>query len=86
MSLAGGFNWQRAIRTLLVERKLAVLLPLTEFLPFQRALVDPFAQVGGQHKVYRMLREAFSPLHLAALGVPILLFWIDHMVPALLVT
>jgi hypothetical protein len=67
--IAGGFNWQRAIRTLLVDKNLSVLLPLTEFLPFQKQVVDPFAAIGGQRKVYRMLREAFSPLHLAAIGI-----------------
>ena len=53
---------------MLVDRKMSVLLPLTEFLPFWRDRVDPFARVGGQRRVYRMLRDAFSPLHLAALG------------------
>jgi hypothetical protein len=46
-----------------------LLLPFTDMMSRPKDAVDPFAAVGGEGKVYSMMRDALSPLHLSALGV-----------------
>jgi hypothetical protein len=69
MHAAGDFNWQRAARTALVSNNMKWLLPLTDMMKRPEGPVDPFAVIGGEGKVYSLLRDALSPLHLSAVGV-----------------
>eukprot|EP00892_Ulva_mutabilis_P000379 jgi/Ulvmu1/10341/UM061_0024.1 len=71
LSVPGNFNWRKAARTLLVQMNLRFLLPMTALVGSSdkdEGGTDPFAVVGGSDAAYAILRDAFSPLHLYALG------------------
>lgn len=71
LTVPGSFNWKKAVRTLLVQMNLNFLLPMTAFIKSQQkddSGIDPFELIGGSDAAYAILRDAFSPLHLYAIG------------------
>jgi hypothetical protein len=75
LCIPGGFNWHRAVHTVLVHFKLAFLLPAADLLVRGDVVsgqdvqdVDAFGPLGGSAFVYLALRDALSPLHLYSIG------------------
>ena len=69
LEVPGGFNWQRAVHTLLVHFKLSLLLPLSDvFVKKPKDIEKDGPSKGSSELAYLILRDAMSPLHFFGLG------------------